>query len=130
MARKAGRPTSLTPERLQLLVEALETGCPRKQAAILAGVTDTTFYSWMKWGEQGKQPYADCLAKVREAEARGMARNLALIQDAAPRDWKAAAWILERRHPADFARHDHHEVTGGGGGPIKVSFQWTEEADD
>ncbi len=37
------------------------------------------------------------------------------------RDWKAAAWLLERMDPARFARITRHEVTGAEGGPVEVS---------
>jgi hypothetical protein len=42
--------------------------------------------------------------KIEFAEAQAIERDLALIQRAALKDWKAAAWILERRHPDMFAR--------------------------
>ena len=92
-----GRPTKRTPERENLLLLAIAKGLPLKAACKLAGLGFTTFDDWREEDSFFAQ-------KIEFAEAQAIERNLALIQRAALKDWKAAAWILERRHPEMFAR--------------------------
>lgn len=92
-----GRPTKRTPERENLLLLAIAKGLPLKAACKLAGLGFTTFNGWRE-----EDPFF--AQKIEFAEAQAIERNLALIQRAALKDWKAAAWILERRHPDMFAR--------------------------
>jgi hypothetical protein len=63
----------------------------------LAGLGFTTFNDWREEDSFFAQ-------KIEFVEAQAIERNLALIQQAALKDWKAAAWLLERRHPDMFAR--------------------------
>jgi hypothetical protein len=42
--------------------------------------------------------------------------------DLALPDWRAAAWILERRHPEGFGKEASQvEISGPGGGPVKMA---------
>ncbi|TDD73383.1 hypothetical protein E1293_31475 [Actinomadura darangshiensis] len=41
-------------------------------------------------------------------------------EDVAPPDWRAAAWVLERRHPDGFARPSQLQVSGPDGGPVEI----------
>jgi len=91
------RPTKRTPERENLLLLAIARGLPLKAGCKLAGLGFTTFNGWREEDPLFAQ-------KIEFAEAQAIERNLALIQRAALKDWKAAAWILERRHPDMFAR--------------------------
>ena len=43
------------------------------------------------------------------------------VRDAGKRDWRAAAWLLERRHKEDFAKPQQIEHSGPGGGPVEVA---------
>ncbi|WP_156345818.1 hypothetical protein [Verrucomicrobium spinosum] len=43
--------------------------------------------------------------------------HLSSICDAAKRDWRAAAWMLERRYPEDFARQQQFEHSVSDGKP-------------
>jgi hypothetical protein len=65
-----------------------------KAACKLAGLGFSTFNGWREEDSFFAQ-------KIEFAEAQAIERNLALIQRAALKDWKAAAWILERRHPGN-----------------------------
>lgn len=92
-----GRPTKRTPKRENLLLLAIAKGLPLKAACKLAGLGFTTFNDWREEDSFFAQ-------KIEFVEAQAIERNLALIQRAALKDWKAAAWLLERRHPDMFAR--------------------------
>ena len=45
---------------------------------------------------------------------------MAQIRLHASGDWRAAAWILERRHPDDYGKRT--ELTGKDGGPVKTEI--------
>jgi hypothetical protein len=78
-----GRPTKTTPERENLLLLAIAKGLPLKAACKLAGLGFTTFNDWREEDSFFAQ-------KIEFVEAQAIERNLALIQRAALKDWKAA----------------------------------------
>lgn len=97
--RKVGARLKLTKERQAAITNAIEAGCTFKLAAQAAGISETTLYNWLKKGEEGAAPiYREFLKEIKKAEATQAAKLLATIEGQASRDWKAAAWILERRH--------------------------------
>ena len=85
-----------TPQE-NLLLMAIAKGLPLKAACKLAGLGFTTFNGWREEDSFFAQ-------KIEFAEAQAIERNLELIERAALKDWKAAARLLERRHPDMFAR--------------------------
>lgn len=101
-----GRPTSHTEAKAARIVEAIRQGMPYKLAASAGGVSYNTF---VRWRNEGTNPNAPTHLRkfseqVREAEAEATQRLFALIEAAAPKNWKAAAWMLERRYPDLFGK--------------------------
>ena len=81
------------------IVEAVRRGSSYKMACAIAGINESTFYMWMKKGQTAPHgKFVDFRQSVLCAESENGDRMLALIQDHAVKDWKAAAWVLERRH--------------------------------
>lgn len=99
----AGRRTVRTPENAAKIEQAIEAGLTHKLAAAYAGMSDDTFYRW-------RAADADFAARIDAAEARGALACVARIRQAAPDDWRAAAWILEHRHKEAFGKRT--EVAG------------------
>lgn len=110
------------PTRQAALLEAIEQGMPLKQAAAVAGMSYDTLNHWQKRGENESAPpeYCQFYQLLRRSQAVAMQVHLSSICDAAKRDWRAAAWMLERRYPEDFARQQI-EHTGPGGKPLTPS---------
>ena len=102
------RPTKLTPTTIRLLVEAIKMGATYDLAAQYAGISSSTLYSWMAKGRsQDGGEFVELLEEIKRAEGKGALANLALIQKCAKDgDWKASAWILERRHGYNKAHHN------------------------
>lgn len=120
---KTGRPSKLTPEVQDRIVQAVSAGNYQDVAARYAGIDPATFYRWMAAGAEPDAP--DALREFREAvesaRAQSEVRAIALIQKAASDGtWQAAAWFLERSHPHRWGRLQRTEVTGAGGGPVEV----------
>lgn len=95
----------LNRQVLNRAVQLKKGGASNKDIAAALGIADSTFYAWCN---QPKTPlqmeFSDALKK---AEADYKNALLAIIaKSAKEKDWKAAAWILERRYPAEYARTD------------------------
>jgi len=81
-----GAPLESTEGRIEALVIALGTGCNREAAARHAGIDRTTLYRWVERDQAIR-------ARVEKAEADVEVRLAAQIVQAAPVDWRAAAWV-------------------------------------
>jgi len=98
-----GRPTKFTEETRKKILWALRLGNYRKTAAEYAGISERTLGDWLLQGsEQEDTDFADFRKEVLEAEQAAEVRALGVIQQAANRDWKAAAWYLERKFPQRY----------------------------
>jgi hypothetical protein len=102
--------TKLTPTLQEKICNLLRHGNYVETAARCAGIHRDTFYTWMKKGEEGVEPYAAFNEAVHEALALGEALDLAKIEKAATTNWTAAAWRLERRFPERWGRRDRVKV--------------------
>lgn len=123
----------LTPEVHAHIVKSLRLGNYVEHAASTAGIARSTIYDWLRKGEAAlaaqeageeldemQQRYLDFMMDVDRARSEAITTNLQMIQDAAPKNWQAAAWYLERTAPAFFGRHMRTEITGPDNGPVQV----------
>ena len=113
------RPTKLTPEVQDIIVDGINAGLTCGLTCARAGVTPSTFYSWLEKGEAAKSgALMEFFDTVSRARADSAMRLVSQITLQAPTDWRAAAFLLERRFPDDYGKRS--EVTGKDGGPVKV----------
>jgi hypothetical protein len=111
--RPRGRPLTLSQQVIDDLVAGIRVGLSTNAAAARANVPDTTLRHWLAVGEQHPDSiHGELVRAMANARATGELVLLAKIQRASESDWKAAAWILERRHPESYARVNRHEVSG------------------
>ena len=119
-----GRPTKLTPEVQDKIVNALRAGNYQETAAKYAGISDKTFYEWMRRGESDDPKeaiFVEFRQAVEKAKSDAEVRDVALIDKAASDGtWQAAAWKLERKYPHRWGRVNRTEISGPEGQPIKV----------
>ena len=89
----------------QVLVFA-KLGCSRRLAAEKAGCCHTTI------GRAARRDPAFA-AQLEEAENHVDIASLTRINEAAAenKNWRAAAWILERRHPEEFGHRTPHSLS-------------------
>ena len=78
---------------------------------------------------QKRGKYRQFLDAVARAHACEEVDDLATIKAAAPTDWKAAAWRLERRAPKRWGYKQRVELTGEESGPIALSHTFVEALD-
>lgn len=130
---KRGRNTKLTQEVQKKIVRNLKKGNTYETAALMAGVSRSTFYNWMTRGENGQEEniedhvYIDFREAVEEAIAHAEADRVQTILDAAKgtgrykgaADWRAAKWYLEVRNPAAWGRIDRVKAELEHSGEVK-----------
>lgn len=112
----------LTPELVTSIASAVANGSVLRDAALLNGIAESTFHDWMANGRSGGRPLErELVAQVDKALARVKSTGLAIITAHAQKDWRAQAWILEKRFPDEFGprvgltvdgevRHDHRHT--------------------
>ena len=106
----AGRTRKLDKDLITKLSEFVRTGLSNKDAAMACGIAESSFYAWMKKGREDHE--ADEISiewmlywALERAKADLQNDLLASINVAAMKgDWRAAAWLLERRFPEDFGK--------------------------
>jgi transposase len=90
-------------------------GYIREVAAQAWGIAATTVYRWMKRGEPDR-PFGEFCTALKRADAEAEIACLRTIKAAANAgDWKAAAWMLERRYPEKWGRRPRGAQAGLGG---------------
>lgn len=97
---KIGRPTKRTPECEAKIASALRLGCSRETASRVADIHPSQLQRWMNADPAFR-------AMVEKSEEEAVVGWLKCIERAALEGkWQAAAWKLERKRPAEFARPD------------------------
>lgn len=114
---KIGRPTKLTPSAIVTLQESITRGLTYDLAARRVGVSYEALRQWMRQGEADLEAgdtgtvHAQLVACLTEAESESAASLLESLTESD--DWRAKAWLLERRFPAQYGRKTEltHTVT-------------------
>lgn len=135
------RPTKLTPQIQARIIQAIRAGNYAEVAAVYAGIDESTYYRWMARGRAeldrvaerpktrkmraAEAPFCEFCKAVNEASASAEVFAAGIIVSAGKKDWKAAAWYLERRNPDRWRRRTdailHHEGPTPGGAPVQVA---------
>lgn len=126
---RGGRPTLLTDAVQEKIEQAMRAGNYLETAAAFAGISARLVRMWLARGaaaqrrdEQGlgvapeDQGFLRFFQAVEEARAMGEVRDVARIVQAGERDWRAAAWRLQHRHPDRWGRETvtvEHDIAEG-----------------
>lgn len=100
-----------TPEMVAEIIKHLEVGHTDKDACALAGISQDTFYEWIK-------VHPEFSEAVKKARITAKDQCIKVVRKAAITSWQAGAWFLERKYRDEFALRQ--ELTGEGGNPIRV----------
>lgn len=107
----AGRPSKLTPERQQKLVQAIAAGNYYETACRYAGIDYSNFRHWLEKGEQQASGiYHDFREAITRAEIEAEMRAVVAWQRAFPDDWRAAKEFLEHRHRETWGKAPKQET--------------------
>lgn len=88
------------------IVRHLKTGAFLEHAARAAGVTSRSARRWIERGKRGEgDKFVRFYEDVERERALDAIRAQAVVTAAMvrDRDWKAAAWLLERKYPALYS---------------------------
>ena len=121
----------MTPEVHRAIVDSVKNGMTYRLACVRVDIDESTLYRWLTAGETLKRgQFCEFRKDFMRAIADSAEVLLNQIRVKAPTDWRAAAFMLERRFPDDYGRRT--EVTGKDGGPIYAGhvFQPTREVWD
>ncbi len=109
-----------SPALADKMINALECGLSREQAAAYAGMSFARIEAWLRRGHEGLRPYGAFLIRALEAEARAIAGPLVIlhrvVQSQDPDDRKLAvdvAKFLVQRADAREARKDALRLARG-----------------
>jgi hypothetical protein len=120
--------SEFTKERGGLVIQAFNEGLPSDMVAAMVGVTPGVMKQWLREAadlldlavdrdisgfSDRERELCEFLLKFQKAIAGFHLKNLAYIKKQRGRWWQAAAWILERRFPEYWGKHDKvtHEET-------------------
>jgi sensor c-di-GMP phosphodiesterase-like protein len=91
-----------TQTRLDIIYKAIGDGLSQKDAAILAGIDESTLYIWKK----DDQSFS---SQIEQKEIEYKQRHIENIKKASDKNWQASAWWLERKHKKEFAQKIENE---------------------
>lgn len=132
---KSERPTEYEIREVPVverIVEYVMAGNYLEPSAAACGIPVRTMYEWLSVAEEwegvpeeeipeDRRIFSHFSLALKVAREAAQSKYLRMIERAAPADWKAAAWILERTAPARYSRIERLRVGGDEtAGPIRV----------
>lgn len=95
----------LTRPDIKRALKLKNGGALDKDIAAAIGVQPQTFSTWINHPKTELQRELSEELKKTEADYKNRLTAL-ILRDAEEKDWKAAAWLLERKYPAEYGRVD------------------------
>lgn len=117
-----GRHSKYNEETVNRICDAIRVGATRKSASACGGISDSLFHQWMKENPE----FAE---KVQRAEGGMLARMAARVYQEAVApdgDWRAALEVLKRRERSEWSERTEQQMSGPGGGPMKVVLEYVD----
>ena len=93
----------LTDQTISIICKALNTGLSIRSSCNLANISESTYYRWYKEN-------SDFRAAIKKSYAEFEFKALSEIEDQGKKDWRAIAWILERRYPDGWSKNRTFKV--------------------
>lgn len=119
-----GRKTELKPATLEIILKNIRGGIPIKTAVGMAGISHTTYFNWLKRGNdeqyrisKGEKPnpketeFVEFLHLATQAREEAKGAHIAVVANAGARgDWRASAWWLSRQFRDEFGDNPPSQV--------------------
>jgi hypothetical protein len=107
MTKPSGQ--SYRPEMRQPLLDALAAGATYRSACGAAGIPLRTWWDWCKAVDRGQCANAAVVALVADARKtyhQVTNAHVARVAVAGAKDWRASAWLVEKRELAQQRRYE------------------------
>jgi hypothetical protein len=101
---KPTKPYKMTPERVAIILEGLSNGLTQRDCALLAGIHEDTLCSWKFNNSEFSEQMGQKLIEYKQ-------KLLKRIEKAGEKDWKATAWILERKFKNDWGTNARYDTS-------------------
>ena len=111
MAKTTGRKTKLSPDLQKRLLDAIAAGNYIHTACAAVGIGESTYFKWLERGRAGESPYREFMEALTRAEQQAIVSLVEIVRSHAIADWRAAAFLLERRQKKDWGRHETLDAT-------------------
>ncbi len=148
-----GRKTKLTPEIQDTICNWLKLGYYQEDAAIMSGISPSTFYDWLKKGDEednqldatkelpsSQHPlpalpedsdieivhvYSEFSEAVKKARAEAEGAHIKNIRKAADNGtWQASAWFLERSFPKKWGKRSTLDIEAENNEPVRFQITY------
>jgi len=104
-----GRPPKLSLEMIEQICDLIIEGKPLARAAMLTNISESTLYRWLALGKEidAEEIYCELVKRVREATECSEFELLQNMRIAGMKteNWRATAWMLERRFPEKYGKN-------------------------
>ena len=111
---KRGDDFQVTLKRDVLAIcEHIKNGHCAADAARLERVNPRTWEAWLHKSREGVKGYEWIEGEHAQATAYGIDKMLKYVRSAAPEDWRAAAWVIERRGGQAWQKPQQIALSGG-----------------
>lgn len=104
---RMGRKGKYCPEIVEAICSHISNGLTVKDSCTLEDISDKTIYEWLN--DPDKDDFRLC---VKKAEQNFKESNLKIIHNHAQKNWFAAAWLVERKFPDEWALKTKTEFSG------------------
>lgn len=109
------RPTKYNEYTKAEIIKYIEDGYSQADAAQMSSVGESTFYEWLQANPEFAESIKRAVIKSKQVLIERVKRH-------GITDWKANAWLLERRFPQEYAIKQITEHTGKVEQSITVSI--------
>ena len=132
--RKVGRRCKLTLQLQQKIIELILKGNYVKVACNAVGISEVTYYDWIKRGEHAikkhrTNKFSKFLKSIEIAQAESESKFVEIVQDASLYDAKHAEWMLERKSWKRWGRKERIEHSTDRDKPFKFEFEIIKKED-
>ena len=83
------------------ICEHVSKGIPMRQAAQALGISESTFHRWRR----DKEEFSEMIG-----QAIGVSESRLITEISSCEDWRAKAWILERRFPDRWSKREQIDM--------------------